>query len=69
MSMPEKQGYERKTDEKGEVHFQCRWCPCLFCTEEDARLHLKALGETEAVHRDRWRTGVAYSRKWQQETE
>lgn len=69
MPESEKLGYEKKADEKGEVSFQCCWCPCLFCTEADAKLHMKALGETEAVHRERWRMGTVYARGREQESE
>jgi len=32
--------------------FKCRWCPCVFSTEEDLASHLKAFGNYD--HHEEW---------------
>ena len=34
------------------VFFQCPYCPCMFCSQHDLDLHLKAFGDY--AHRDLW---------------
>ncbi|MCJ7425068.1 hypothetical protein MUP01_12505 [Candidatus Bathyarchaeota archaeon] len=51
--MPEVRELRRRLPTE-EIYYQCAWCPCRFSSEHDLKLHLKAIGEEESIHKTNW---------------